>query len=333
MNTMTETLPQRRAVAAPHATHKFKLLLRRELWEHRGGFLWAPAIAAGISLLFTLLAAIAGSTLAHRHANRIEMSNADPGQIARALGGAGDMALLSGVGITLLVLGFVVFFYSLGSLYDDRKDRSVLFWKSLPVSDSSTVGAKVAWALALGPLIAVGIGLLLGLATWVIAALTTSINGVPGASGIFTHSHPLRVMANVIAMIPLYALWALPAVGWLMLCSAASRSKPFLWAVMVPVLGCALISFANAVLNMGYDVGKLWYVVAYRGLLSVFPATWVPRLDAGVGNIHGPEDFANLINAAQNWTMAGTADLWIGVIAGIAMIAAAVRLRRWRDEG
>lgn len=332
MNTMTETLP-RTAVAAPHATHKFKLLLRREFWEHRGGFLWAPAIAAGISLLFTLIAAIAGSTLAHRHANQIEMSNADPGEIARALGGAGDVALLSGVGITLIVLGFVVFFYSLGALYDDRKDRSVLFWKSMPVSDASTVGSKVAWALALAPLIAVGIGLLLGLATWVIAALTTSINGVPGASGIFTYSHPVRVIGNIIGMIPLYALWALPAVGWLMLCSAASRSKPFLWAVMVPVLGCALVSFANAVMRLGFDISKLWYVVAYRGLLSVFPASWVPRLDVSVGKVHGPEDFANLIDAAQNWSIAGTADLWIGVIAGVVMILAAIRLRRWRDEG
>ena len=89
-------------------------------------------------------------------------------------------------------------------------------------------------------------------------------------------------------MIPLYALWALPAVGWLMLCSAAARSKPFLWAVMVPVLGCALVSFANAVMSLGVDVGKLWYVVAYRGLASVFPATWVPLVESRIDRIHGP---------------------------------------------
>lgn len=332
MNTMTDTLP-RAPVAAPHATHKFKLLLRREFWEHKGGFFWAPLIAGGISLLFTLLGAIGGSILKQRHMNEINISNTKPDEIARALGGAGDVALLGGVGITLIVLGFVVFFYSLGSLYDDRRDRSVLFWKSLPVSDASTVGAKVAWALALAPILAIGIGLLVGIATWVIAAVTTTVNGLPGASGIFTYSHPLKLIGSVIAMVPLYALWALPAVGWLMFCSAASRSKPFLWAVMIPVLGCALISFANVVLGMGYNVGRLWYVVAYRGLLSVFPATWMPHLESSVGRMQGPEDIANVVDVMNNWSIAGTADLWIGVVAGVAMILAAIRLRRWRDEG
>jgi ABC-2 type transport system permease protein len=334
MNAATDTLPPRAPVAPPHATHTFKLLLRREYWEHKGGFFWAPLIAGIITLTFTVLGAIGASLFKARHANRIEMANADPDQIARALGGAGDVAMLGGIGICLIVLGFVVFFYALGSLYDDRKDRSILFWKSLPVSDASTVGSKVAWALLLAPVVAVVIGILLGLALWVITALTTSINGLPGAGGIFTHSHPLQIIANVVALVPLYALWALPAVGWLMLCSAAAPSKPFLWAVMVPVLGCALISFSNAVIGLNFDVGPLWYTVAYRGLLSVFPATWLPKLDSVTAeNVQSPEDIGLLVNAAENWALAGTADLWIGAAIGAAMIFAAIRLRRWRDEG
>lgn len=328
------TADDRIPVATPHATHKFKLLLRREFWEHRGGFLWAPAIAGAITVLFTVLAAIGGTLMKSKFGNDIHIDNNSPGAIARALGGAGDMALLGGVAITGIVVGFVVFFYALGCLYDDRRDRSVLFWKSLPVSDAATVGSKAVWALVLAPLVAVLIGLLLGLALWVITAFTTTINGIPGASGILTQSHLFRMIANVVAMIPLYTLWALPAVGWLMLCSAAARSKPFLWALMIPVLGCALISFANLVLRMGFDVGKLWYVVAYRGLLSVFPATWLHVLHStDVPQIHGPEDIAGLVNAAQNWSLAASADLWLGVVAGVAMILAAIRLRRWRDEG
>lgn len=334
MNTMTDTLPQRRPVAAPHATHKFKLLLRREFWEHRGGFFWAPLIASGIALLFTVLAAIGLTIAKKRSGNDFEIDVDDPDKIARVLGAAGDAALFGGIMLALAVLGFVVFFYCLGSLYDDRKDRSVLFWKSLPVSDASTVGSKVAWALVLGPLIAVSIGILFGLAFWVVGALTTTVNGVPGASGVLMHSHPFRVIGNVLAMVPLYALWALPAVGWLMLCSAAARSKPFLWAVMIPVLGCALVSFANVVLSMGFDVGPLWYTVAYRGLLSVFPATWLPKLDGVTADrVQSPDDIGLLVSAADNWALAGTADLWIGAAIGIAMIVLAIRLRRWRDEG
>lgn len=331
MNAITET--PRRAVAAPHPTHKFKLLLKREYWEHKGGFFWAPLIAGGIAVFFTILAAVGGTLFNRRAGNDFEMRGADPDRIAQALGGAGDVALMGGIAITLFVLGVVVFFYCLGSLYDDRKDRSVLFWKSLPVSDTSTVASKVAWALALGPLLAIAIGVVTGLAFWVIAALTTSVNGLPGASGVLIHSHPFQLIGNVVALIPLYMLWALPAVGWLMLCSAAARSKPFLWAVILPVLGCALASFINAILDFGFDVGPLWYAAAYRPLLSVFPATWLPRVDFDAGNVQTPDEIANLVGALQHWSLAGSADLWIGAVVGIAMIVAAIRLRRWRDEG
>jgi ABC-2 type transport system permease protein len=333
MNAAIETLPARAPVAAPHSTHKFKLLLKREFWEHKGGFFWAPVITGAVALIFTGLAAIGGSVLRRQHGNQFEFGNATSDEIARALGGAGDVALLGGILLTMLVLGVVVFFYSLGSLYDDRKDRSILFWKSLPVSDASTVASKAVWALAIAPVLSVVAGIALGLSLWVITALTTSVNGLPGASGVFTHSHPFQVVANVVAMLPLYSLWALPAVGWLMLCSAAVRTKPFLWAVIVPVLGCALISFANLVLGFGFDVSPIWYAVAYRPLLSVFPASWLPVLDVDMSRVNGPENIANVIDAGQHWALAGTADLWIGALIGAAFIAASVRLRRWRDEG
>ena len=318
---------------APHATHKFKLLLKREFWEHKGGFLWAPVWAGGITLLFTILGAIGASVFKARHGSDIQLDGASADEIARALGGAGDVALLGGLIICLIVLGFVVFFYSLGSMYDERKDRSVLFWKSLPVSDASTVTSKAAWALVLAPVLAVAIGIVVGLALWVVAALTTTVNGVPGASGLLTHSHPFRIISHVLAILPLYVLWALPAVGWLMLCSAASRSKPFLWAVMIPVLGCALISFSNVILRTGYDVGPLWYTVAYRGLLSVFPGTWLAVIDASpTTKIDNPGDIAMAMDAGQHWNLAASPDLWIGAAIGIAMLFAAVRMRRWRDD-
>ena len=222
------------------AGQRFGWLLRREFWENRGGFLWAPVIAGGITLVFTALAAIGASLFSSRSGNRIQIDeSAAPEQIAQTLGAAGDVALLLGISISMVVLGFVVFFYALGSLHDDRRDRSILFWKSMPISDAATVGSKVAWALLLAPLLATAVGILIGLALWVVTALTTTVNGVPGTTGLLTASHPFRITGSVLALLPLYALWALPTVGWLMLCSAAARSKPFLWALIVPIVGCA----------------------------------------------------------------------------------------------
>ena len=126
--------------------------------------------------------------------------------------------LLAGVLLACVVLAFVVFFYALGSLYDDRRDRSILFWKSLPVSDTQMVLSKAAWALLLAPLVAVGVGIVIGLVLWIISALTLSVNGVSAGTAVFTHSHPLRIIGGVLASLPVYILWALPTVGWLMLC-------------------------------------------------------------------------------------------------------------------
>lgn len=317
------------------AGQRFGWLLRREFWENRGGFLWAPVIAGGITLVFTALAAIGASLFSSRSGNRIQIDeSAAPEQIAQTLGAAGDVALLLGISISMVVLGFVVFFYALGSLHDDRRDRSILFWKSMPISDAATVGSKVAWALLLAPLLATAVGILIGLALWVVTALTTTVNGVPGTTGLLTASHPFRITGSVLALLPLYALWALPTVGWLMLCSAAARSKPFLWALIVPIVGCALASMISAIVGLNLNHGALWYAVANRGLLSVFPGSWLPTAHGMGGvSIHGPEDIPQLINPLQSWQVAGTLDLWLGVAAGIAMILLAIRLRRWREEG
>lgn len=333
----------RAPVAAPHATHKFKLLLKREFWEHKGGFFWAPIVTGAIICVLTLLGSVTGSIFLHNQANEHGVSMSDmkiDGEnvqdLHRAMGLAGDATLLSGIGLAAAVLVFVVFFYALGSLYDDRKDRSVLFWKSLPVSDTHVVLSKAAWALLIAPALAIAIGLVIGVALWVISAATMLLNGVPGAGAIFTASHPLRVAFQVIATLPVYAFWALPTVGWLMLCSAWARSKPFLWAVLVPVLGATLISWLDTLPGLSIPHDSVWYVIGFRGLMSIIPGTWYlnPHVSGeATPKINSPQDLAEAMNLTTSWQAFATLDLWLGALAGAAMIYGAIRLRRWRDEG
>ena len=319
----------------------FKWLLKREFWENRGGFFWAPVITAAIYLFFNLV----GLVLVAVGLRRAETTGdfnlghgmaelADParaGEVSRVL----EMVFL-GLGAPLyLVVAVVVFFYCLGSLYDDRKDRSILFWKSLPVSDGQMVLSKLAWALVLAPVLAVAIGLLIGLALWLISALTITVNGVPAAHAVFTQSHPLRIIGGVLACLPVYMAWALPTIGWLMFCSAAARSKPFLWAVLVPVLACVVISMTTILPGVAIAHDRVWYTLAYRGLFSAVPGAWFPTISGVVDSssaINTPDDLAGAINLARSWQAFASADLWIGAVVGIALIAAAIRLRRWRDE-
>ena len=334
MNAIT-TSPAKAPV--PHATARFKWLLRREYWENRGGFFWGPVIAGAIIVGLDLILAVIGSIAARRSmgSSGFVFDHADTHEVGQALGAMGDGMLVGGVIVACIVLAFVVFFYALGCLYDDRRDRSILFWKSLPVSDSQMVLSKLAWALVLAPVLAVAIGLLIGLALWLISALTITVNGVPAAHAVFTQSHPLRIIGGVLACLPVYMAWALPTIGWLMFCSAAARSKPFLWAVLVPVLACVVISMTTILPGVAIAHDRVWYTLAYRGLFSAVPGAWFPTISGVVDSssaINTPDDLAGAINLARSWQAFASADLWIGAVVGIALIAAAIRLRRWRDE-
>ncbi|WP_045770144.1 hypothetical protein [Xanthomonas albilineans] len=312
----------------------FKWLLKREFWEHRGGFLWAPVITGGIVAVLYALLAMIGSVAGHSgDSNDIHLGDT-PERAHEIIGTIGDGTMLAGVLLTCIVMAFVVFFYALGALYDDRRDRSVLFWKSLPVSDLSTVLSKAAWALLLAPILALGIGLLVGIALWLVTALTLSFNGVQQSGAVFTHSHPLHIIAGVLSNLPIYAMWSLPTIGWLMFCSAWARSKPFLWAVLIPILGCVTTSMMNIMPMLHLNDNLIWYTVVYRGLLSVMPGTWLPVLSksAPPTQFYSAQDLANTIQLSGAWRIFQQPDIWIGAAIGVAFIGAAIYLRRWRDE-
>jgi len=335
---------------APHATHKLKLLLKREFWEHKGGFFWAPIWAGGISLLLTLMALVFGEVAARRAAasgklqidgdvmiNGLDLSvitsKLDAEDLRRLSGGI-DLSMLSSSMWPLMVLGFVVFFYCLGSLYDERKDRSVLFWKSLPVSDRDTVLSKAASALLVAPVLAVAAAIACMFAFMVLISLFVLLHNGNPVELLWGPGSPLANAGLMLAAIPLYALWALPTVGWLLLCSAWSRSKPFLWAIMLPVFAGIFISWFDVMNAFELNSGWFWQNVVARLLGGTFPGTWIAVANTNGLRFEHPGDMIGHMDALQAmYSVFATPQLWIGVVAGIAMIVGAIRLRRWRDEG
>ena len=141
------------------------------------------------------------------------------------------------------------------------------------------------------------------------------------------------VLANVnfylsplylLSFLPLYILWALPTVGWLMFCSAWARRLPFLWATAVPVLTCAMVSFTDIFPGIEIPHDNLWYTVAYRGLLSIAPGAWIPTIaQEPTGPFDGPKDISGLVDITSSWAAFGNADIWIGAAVGALLIYAA----------
>ena len=230
------------------------------------------------------------------------------------------------------MLGFVVFFYCLGALYDERKDRSVLFWKSLPISDTQTVLSKVASAALVAPIIAIGASILTMFVFMLMISTVVLMHGGNPVELLWGPANPLTLIGGHIAWIPVYALWALPTIGWLLLCSAWARSKPFLWAIMVPLFAGIFVSWFDLMELFNLDSSWFWANAVGRLLLGTFPAIDM-AYRGGFDGANGQLDIAREMSAGNQLQTLAMPELWIGAIVGAAMIFGAIRLRRWRDEG
>lgn len=319
----------------------FGWLVKREYWESRKGFLWAPFWATAVLLILTVLGMIASEVFnARMHGDtQVQLgislnqmlrgvSSHDMPELVRGL----DMTMMSIAVIAGIVFTFVVFFYLLGALYDDRRDRSILFWKSLPLSDTATVLSKVVAAVIVAPLIATTIVLVAYIALQVLISLWLLIHGVNPIPLLWMHVEPFGVWLQLLVAIPVNAIWALPTVGWLLFCSAAARGKPFLWAILTPVVVGVLNTWVSLLGLPHIAQGFYWREIFCGALLSIVPFGWIGAQVGGDGfPIHHGHMFQGLSYESMARALA-MPQMWIGAAVGIALIAAAIWFRRWRDD-
>lgn len=284
-------------------------LVRRELWEHRE--IWiAPLVVASLIILSTLAGAIAG--LGHLSYGLSGDDASRQGALAVSL-----VAMSAPLYITM---GFVVFFYLLDSLYTERRDRSILFWKSLPVSDTTTVLSKLLVALVLVP---IGVFLVGVITDLVVAAIVEIRLATLDAGSIWDTVVWLKVRLSMLMGLVILALWYAPVVAWLLLVSAWARRNVFLWAVLPPLVAMLLERF----------IFETHYVAAWLGY----------RLGGVSKHFLAENDFSSLWKDGQLsnehlTVMVGglralaNVDLWLGVVAAAAFVLVAVQIRRYRDD-
>lgn len=313
----------------------FKTLIQREMWEHRGAFLYTPLIIAGVLVLLLLMSAgsmsfwqfkIDGVEAMTAGALKLAETQIPAEQLE-----AGVTGSLWGTAILWQSVMFIVlFFFCIGTLYDDRRDRSVLFWKSMPVSDLETVISKLAMALVVAPLLMIA-GMIVGqILLLLISGLILLAHGGSPWKLIWSHAHPFSVWGQFLAVQGVQALYLLPLYGWLMLAGAFARGKPFLWAVLPPVVFAIIESFVGFTAN--FSISKvIWEFILRRLAAGFAPISFSAdfgdhNVQSGFSGTRFAADFADVMNRLMS------ADLWIGVAIGAAFLAAAVYLRRYRDE-
>ena len=331
MNAVTAISPQRR----------FGWLLRREFWEHRNGLLIAPLVTGLISLLLTAITLLAAIGLGRKANGNIQingeqvsingldlatltqqMNPSDQQQLAEMV----NFSLLLGSFWPLLVMAMVVFFYCLGALYDDRRDRSILFWKSLPVSDLSTVLSKLVTALLVAPLLAIAASALAMVGYLLLMMGAVAWLGGDAIALVWQPASLLTLLATHLAWLPTYIFWALPCVGWLLLCSAFARRVPFLWAVVPPLLGGILLSATGLVRVLGIGHSDLWGYGVARLLLGTIPGIDQAYLALSRDNYQAAHLPSQALDAFS------LPALWYGALFGIVCIALAIVLRRRSDD-
>ena len=316
----------------------FVTQLKREYWENRGGFFWAPFVVAAAFIAIIALSLIA---------TQININNADlqimgvqisklrinmPATVRPEIANGIQIFLSVSALLIHVVLGFVLFFYFLASLFDERKDRSVLFWKSMPVSDLQTVLSKIFAAMFIAPLFALAASILFQFALLILASSFLAFNGVNAWKLLLVQTMPLKLWATLLAGIPVNAVWALPTIGWLMLVSAWARGKPFLWAVLVPLTCGVMLTIFDAMSSLAIPDTWYWNEIFWRGLGSVFPWSFDPTGAFRFGiNVTRDTSAGELVSFSSLFAVMTSFKTLLGAAIGAAMIAGAVYMRRYRE--
>jgi len=281
--------------------------IRREIWEHKSLYI-APVSVAGLVLLGAFISAF--KFAGHPH-GPIDLSPDQAAVVRIAAFGASATAVI-------IVSGVVSVFYCLAALNGERRDRSILFWKSLPVSDRTAVLAKASVPLLVLPAFVYVVVAVLQTLLLVIGAVGILLGGGdPALIGVDQHLPELWGL--LFYGLTAITLWYAPIYGWLLMISAWSKRAPFLWAVLPPL---ALALVERLMLGTDY-IGRLLHD-RIGGFMVGFQSGSV-SLQTHRANFSDP------LAIADPTALFSSPGLWGGLVAGAIFIAATVWLRQTRD--
>jgi len=317
MNAATDTSESFVApTTAPRPVQPFYWSVRRELWENRS--LWiAPLAAAGVLLLAVIIAVIANAS--HVSEGLQTLAVLPPEKQQMVVNGS-----YFGIGIVVtIVMNIAVFFYLLDALQGERKDRSVLFWKSLPVSDTTTVLGKVFTAVVVSPLFVLVTVVATTIVLLLLSTVVLLIGGV-NPSAIWANPQLFQMLIASVYTLIAIELWYAPVTAWLLFVSSWAKRVAILWAVLTPV---AVMLFERVAFGTQYVQGLLGYRL-FSGLKTAFVAeSQAPQLSNGV-TMEMPH---RVLDALDPGAFVSNPWMWVGLVVAAGFVAAAIWMRRYRE--
>ena len=297
-------------------------LIKREIWEHRSIYVTPIAIAVVVSLV-----SLAGMVTVSAFDKEVNIALFGATNIA---GDAERQAALTvfflGTSwVFLFALAILTTFYSLDSLYSERKDKSILFWRSLPITDAETVISKLLTAVFVLPLFTVAAIIVTHLVNLVITTGWVIVKGGNAAHLVWGSVSLFDNWAAALIVTVASAIWMSPFIGWFLFVSAFTKRSPLLMAFMpliiVPIIEWIFFRskiFASAVFGRG-EVIPLFREMDIEHFFDE------ERMQVN-------EDLVSLLAHIDVGKFLLSPSVWVGMVVCGILVTAAIYVRRYRDE-
>lgn len=308
------------------ALHRFWILLRREVWESPIAFKWTPLGLSALIVVTAIIALILGGRFDAEMAftlDALRLFGDMPFEEQRLIV-SGFLFASSTFHLQLMIL--IVLFYLAGSLFDDRRDRSILFWKSLPVSDFSVVMSKLGTACLIVPALFLVAIVLTHVALLLIASVYGAMAGINPISSIWLPGSLPQLWSVMALGLIVQALWLLPIYAWLLFCSSWAPRLPIVIAIAIPA-GLSLVQHSYSLISgfrlPEYNIGAM---MLRRLGSGVMPGNANIDFSGSVQDIQFNEDLYMSFSGVLG--QLAKPDLWAGVLVAAVFIYGAIWFRR-----
>lgn len=300
-------------------------LLQREVWEHRAIYVTPFVIG-----LLVALGALTGSVTLVVNENVANVALLGVSSLGEAQRSAAITGLLAGfMPLFLLPMGILVTFYSLDAMYAERKDRSILFWRSLPVTDAETVVSKLITAMVLIPLVTVVIIALTQIVVMVISSGWLMARDASPWHLIWKPAPLLQLWLATTYIVLALSIWAAPFVGWYLFVSGYVKRSPLLLA-FVPLVVLPMLE------GMVFRTHYFWTAISTRmkdiPLFKTGGWSDFESLFENPESIHEMAESFSLIERLDVVRFLTAPGLYVGLLVCGLFVAAAIYVRRYRDE-
>lgn len=304
----------------------YPALVKREVLDGKNGYIRVPVILAAITIVLVVLAAAGVGELnlvddfdRHHVENLGDALNIAKEKEGHELPAGVTVGYWMLSVLTWMAFPFVVFFSLLAALYEERRDRSILFWKSMPVDDWQEVLVKLFVPVVVAPLIFLGVTIAAQLVIAFFLSFVVLFQGGP-----ILELWPVGLMLSswisAIGHYLIWALWALPLMAWVLFVSAYASRLPFMWAILVP----AVIMIGEGMFFDTHSVAR-WIGIQLGG--------WQDFAFADTGrNIDGPRDVLSMLFGRAQWDALtysiANLQFWFGLLVAGGFTYGAIELRK-----